>query len=254
MLNIIQIPVLIDNYIYLLIDKDTSKCACVDPALSQPVIDVLNKWNLNLDFILIKHHHNDHVGANLKKKKKYNCQIAGNKNDKISIPGIDILLQEDDNLQIGESECKVIEVSGHTLGHICFYFKNNDAIFCGDTLFSLGCGRLFEGTPELMVRSLLKIRALPNSTRVYCAHEYTLSNAKFAQSLEPNNRMLRKKINKIKKKRLLNKPAIPSVLTKEKKFNPFLRFDDVNFINNIGLEGISDEENFRVIRRMKDNF
>ena len=105
-----------------------------------------------------------------------------------------------------------------------------------------------------MVRSLLKIRALPDSTKIFCAHEYTLSNAKFAQSLEPNNRMLRKKINEIKKKRLLNKPTIPSVLSDEKKFNPFLRFDDVNFINNIGLEGISDEENFRVIRRMKDNF
>ena len=254
MLNIIQIPVLIDNYIYLLIDKDTSKCACVDPALSQPVIDVLNKLNLNLDFILNTHHHNDHVGANLELKNKYNCKIAGNENDKKRIPGIDIFLQEDDNLQIGKSECKVIEVSGHTLGHICFYFKNNNAIFCGDTLFSLGCGRLFEGTPELMVRSLLKIRALPDSTKVYCAHEYTLSNAKFAQSLEPNNRMLREKINEIKKKRLLNKPTIPSILSEEKKFNPFLKFDDVNFIKNIGLESVSDEENFRIIRQMKDNF
>ncbi len=254
MLNIIQIPVLIDNYIYLLIDKGTSKCACVDPALSQPVIDVLNKLNLSLDFILNTHHHNDHVGANLELKNKYNCQIVGNKNDKKRIPGIDILLQEDDNFQIGESKCKVIEVSGHTLGHICFYFKNNDAVFCGDTLFSLGCGRLFEGTPELMVKSLLKIRALPDITKVYCAHEYTLSNAKFAQSLEPNNKILREKINEIKKKRLLNKPTIPSLLSEEKKFNPFLKFDDVNFINNIGLESISDEENFRVIRQMKDNF
>ena len=254
MLNIIQIPVLIDNYIYLLIDKGTSKCACVDPALSQPVIDVLNKLNLSLDFILNTHHHNDHVGANLELKNKYNCQIVGNKNDKKRIPGIDILLQEDDNFQIGESKCKVIEVSGHTLGHICFYFKNNDAVFCGDTLFSLGCGRLFEGTPELMVKSLLKIRALPDITKVYCAHEYTLSNAKFAQSLEPNNKILREKINEIKKKRLLNKPTIPTVLSEEKKFNPFLKFDDEKFIKNIGLESISNEENFRVIRQMKDNF
>ena len=140
MLEIFQIPVLNDNYIYLIIDAKSGKTACVDPALHEPVIEKLEELDKKLDFILNTHHHNDHVGANLQLQKKYKCEIVGNEKDKARIPGISILMNEGDKFKLGDSECRVIEVSGHTLGHICYYFSKESLIFCGDTLFSLGCG------------------------------------------------------------------------------------------------------------------
>ena len=254
MLNIIQIPVLIDNYIYLLIDKDTSKCACVDPALSQPVIDVLNKLNLNLDFILNTHHHNDHVGANLELKNKYNCKIAGNENDKKRIPGIDIFLQEDDNLQIGKSECKVIEVSGHTLGHICFYFKNNNAIFCGDTLFSLGCGRLFEGTPIMMWKTLNQFKNLPHETKIYSGHEYAIKNLEFALSIDSENKALQRKYVQIKDLIYRNLPSVPSTIKDELEINPFLRANTKEIKTALNMLNDTNENVFAELRRRRDSF
>ena len=254
MLDVIQIPVLQDNYLYLIIDKSTGLTACVDPAVADPVISKLNELNKNLDFILNTHHHFDHVGANLELKKKYNCKIIGNEKDKERIPGINIFLNEGDNFSVGESKSIVMAVSGHTIGHICFHFPEDKLIFCGDTLFSLGCGRLFEGSPGVMVESLLKLRSLPNETKIYCAHEYTLQNALFALSLEPENEAIKRKIIQIKDLRSKNLSTIPSTLAEEKKLNPFLKFDDKNFLNSIGLNELSSTDNFRIIRTMKDNF
>ena len=254
MLDVIQIPVLQDNYLYLIIDKSTGLTACVDPAVADPVISKLNELNKNLDYILNTHHHFDHVGANLELKKKYNCKIIGNEKDKERIPGINIFLNEGDNFSVGESKSIVMAVSGHTIGHICFHFPEDKLIFCGDTLFSLGCGRLFEGSPGVMVESLLKLRSLPNETKVYCAHEYTLQNALFALSLEPENEAIKRKIIQIKDLRSKNLSTIPSTLAEEKKLNPFLKFDDKNFLNSIGLNELSSTDNFRIIRTMKDNF
>ena len=254
MLEIFQIPVLNDNYIYLVIDAKSGKTACVDPALHEPVVEKLEELDKKLDFILNTHHHNDHVGANLKLQKKYKCEIVGNEKDKLRIPGISIFVNEGDTFKLGDSVCRVIDVSGHTLGHICYYFSKESLIFCGDTLFSLGCGRLFEGTPDVMVESLLKIRSLPNNTKVYCAHEYTLNNANFALSLEPKNDKLKKKIEQIKSRRSKGLSTIPSFLGEEKILNPFLRFDNDAFIKSVGLKKKSNIENFKVIREMKDNF
>ena len=254
MLEIFQIPVLNDNYIYLIIDAKSGKTACVDPALHAPVIEKLEELDKKLDFILNTHHHNDHVGANLQLQKRYKCEIVGNEKDKARIPGISIFVYEGDSIKLGDSECRGIEVSGHTLGHICYYFSKESLIFCGDTLFSLGCGRLFEGTPDVMVESLLKIRSLPNNTKVYCAHEYTLNNANFALSLEPKNNKLKEKIEQIKIRRSKGLSTIPSMLGEEKILNPFLRFDNDAFIKSVGLKKKSDIENFKVIREMKDNF
>ena len=254
MLDVIQIPVLQDNYLYLIIDKSTGLTACVDPAVADPVISKLNELNKNLDFILNTHHHFDHVGANLELKKKYNCKIIGNEKDKERIPGINIFLNEGDNFSVGESKSIVMAVSGHTIGHICFHFPEDKLIFCGDTLFSLGCGRLFEGSPGVMVESLLKLRSLPNETKIYCAHEYTLQNALFALSLEPENEAIKRKIIQIKDLRSKNLSTIPSTLAEEKKLNPFLKFDDKDFLNSIGLNELSSTDNFRIIRTMKDNF
>ena len=200
------------------------------------------------------HHHLDHVGANLDLKKKYGCKIVGNQKDSKRIPGIDIMLSEGDIFKFGESTCEILEVSGHTNGHIAFYFKEDNCIFCGDTLFSLGCGRLFEGSPQQMVESLNKIRSLPDNTKVYCAHEYTLNNANFALSIDPNNGLLKKKISEIKDKRSQNIPTVPMLLSEEKKLNPFLNFDNKEFIERIGLENVSSTDNFRIIREMKDKF
>jgi hydroxyacylglutathione hydrolase len=254
MLRVIQIPVLSDNYIYLIVDEGSGLCACVDPAVSKPVISMLKKNNLHLDYILNTHHHSDHIGANLELQKKYNCQIIGNEKDKDRIPGINLFVKENSKFSIGSSEFKVFEVSGHTIGHICYYFEKDNIIFCGDTLFSLGCGRLFEGSPATMVESLLKIRALPDETKIYCAHEYTLNNANFAQTLEPNNEDLKKKIEEIKKKRTQGLPTIPSILGEEKKLNPFLRFDDQKLLKNMGLKFRDNTESFRIIRELKDDF
>ena len=194
MLEIFQIPVLNDNYIYLIIDAKSGKTACVDPALHDPVIEKLEELDKKLDFILNTHHHNDHVGANLQLQKKYKCEIVGNEKDKARIPGISIFVNEGDTFKLGDSKCRVIEVSGHTLGHICYYFSKESLIFCGDTLFSFGCGRLFEGTPDVMVESLLKIRSLPNNTKVYCAHEYTEQNLRWASSLYPEDQRIKRRL------------------------------------------------------------
>mgnify|MGYP001181915917 CR=1 FL=1 len=254
MISIKQIPVLNDNYIYIAVDESTKKTACIDPAISINVIDFLEKENLSLDFILNTHHHFDHVGGNLELKEKYRCKIIGNKYDASRIPGIDILMTEGDTMNIGESSFKVLEVSGHTKGHISFYFSEDLVLFCGDTLFSLGCGKLFEGSARQMVSSLNKIKSLPERTKIYCAHEYTEANSKFAAYLSPDDKLLSKKINEIKKKRLKSIPTIPSLLFDEKRFNPFLKYDDKQFVESIGLKFSSNEENFGTIRRMKDEF
>ncbi len=254
MIVINQIPVMCDNYIYILIDNSSGKTACVDPGVSAEVIEFLNKEKLKLDFILNTHHHNDHIGANLDLKKKYDCKIIGNKNDASRIPGIDILVEEDDEISIGESICKVIEVTGHTTGHISFFFKKDLALFCGDTLFSLGCGRLFEGTPSEMVKSLRKLRSLPDSTKIYCAHEYTEANSKFVHHLTPNDPKLKKKIEEIKSLRSNKIPTVPSTLGEEKMLNPFLKFDNREYIKSIGMSFDSSEINFGKIRQMKDDF
>ena len=248
MLIIKQIPVLNDNYLFLIYDRNTKQSGCVDPAVSAPVIYELEKENIGLDYILNTHHHLDHVGANLDLKKKYGCKIVGNQKDSKRIPGIDIMLSEGDIFKFGESTCEILEVSGHTNGHIAFYFKEDNCIF------SLGCGRLFEGSPQQMVESLNKIRSLPDNTKVYCAHEYTLNNANFALSIDPNNGLLKKKISEIKDKRSQNIPTVPMLLSEEKKLNPFLNFDNKEFIERIGLENVSSTDNFRIIREMKDKF
>ena len=153
-----------------------------------------------------------------------------------------------------DSIFKVIDTPGHSIGHICFYFKEQNFLFCGDTIFSLGCGRLFEGSYEQMTESILKIRSLPDSTKIFCGHEYTESNAKFAEFLDPGDKALKKKILNIKKDRLESKPTIPAILEEEKKLNPFMKFDNQEYLDSIKIENISNAENFKKIRIMKDNF
>lgn len=254
MLEIHQIPVLSDNYIYLIHDSESEETAVVDPAQADPVLKVLQEKGWRLTQILNTHHHWDHVEGNLELKQKTGCVITGSESDQRRIPGIDQPLREGESIYLGSHQAQVIEVSGHTLGHIAFWFQADEVLFCGDTLFALGCGRLFEGSPEQMWDSLSKLRALPVTTQIYCAHEYTQVNAGFALTIEPNNVALQKRVEQVKQLRADHRPTVPFVLADELATNPFLRVDQPDVKYELGLESATAVEVFTEIRRRKDCF
>ena len=228
-----------DNYAYLIIDSNKNICI-VDPGESLPVIKFIEKNNLNPKFILNTHHHNDHVGGNIELKRNYKLKIVGFRNDKDRIPGIDITLKNNEIWKFENFEAKIIHVPGHTSGHICFYFYKDYNIFTGDTLFSLGCGRIFEGTYEEMYDSLLKLKKLPNNTKIYCGHEYTYNNSLFCIKYDGKNNFLREKIIEIENKLKQNMPTIPTTIKDELACNIFLRAKTL--------------EEFSKLRELKDNF
>ena len=254
MLTIIQIPVLTDNYIYLIHDPVSGETAVIDPALAQPVLDVLDKKGWRLTYILNTHHHWDHVGGNLELKQKTGCKIIAAQSDRDRIPGIDIGVSEDDVISLGQHTARVISTPGHTSGHIVYHFAEDGALFCGDTLFVMGCGRLFEGTPEQMWNSLQKLKALPPSTRIYCTHEYTQANGRFALSVEPDNSHLQQKMLEVQQLRAENKPTVPSTIEQERATNPFFRADSISVQKALGLEDQSPVRVFTELRKRKDSF
>ena len=247
------IPCLSDNYSYLIHETETSITSIVDPSEFNACDKIINKYK-KLDFILNTHHHADHIGANLELKRKYNSKILGFNLDKNRIPGIDILLKENQKHKIGNLEFKVIFVPGHTKGHIAFFFEKEKIAFTGDTLFSLGCGRVFEGTHEEMFNSLNKIKKLPPDTKVYCGHEYTKSNLNFCLEYDSNNTNLKDKKIEIDKKLSFNQPTIPSTISDEIKTNIFLRCNDPEIKHRLGLKDSSDVEVFSKLRDLKDSF
>ncbi len=254
MLEIIQLPVLTDNYIYIIHEPNSKETAVVDPAIAQPVLNLLNSKGWRLNYILNTHHHSDHVGANLELKNQTGCQIIGFEQDQKRIPGIDIKLKQGGKVKLGNQTAKVIETPGHTLGHIVYYFADSDALFCGDTLFSMGCGRLFEGSAEQMWRSLQLLKSLPKQTKIYCAHEYTQANSQFALILEPDNKQLSYRIEEVNNLRAANKATIPSSLEQELMTNPFLREDSLALQQSVDMVGMPAIDVFRKIRQLKDNF
>ncbi|WP_417788665.1 hydroxyacylglutathione hydrolase [Terasakiella pusilla] len=253
-LRIEQVPVLSDNYVYLIFDPDTNCCACVDPAVSAPIKTRLDELGWRLTHIFNTHHHNDHIGGNLQLKQAYECEIVGAQIDAARIAGIDTRVRDGQTFSFGCKTCRVFEVPGHTSGHIAFWFEEDQALFCGDTLFSLGCGRLFEGTPAQMWDSLKKFKQLPDETRVYCAHEYTQANADFAITVDPENADLQARQKEIAHLRQQGLPTIPSYIGLEKKTNPFLRADDPGVQKAVGLSGADTVAVFAEVRRLKDNF
>ena len=254
MLTIIQIPVLTDNYIYLIHDPVSGETAVIDPALAQPVLDVLDKKGWRLTYILNTHHHWDHVGGNLELKQKTGCKIIAAQSDLERIPGIDIGVSKEDVISLGSHTARVVSTPGHTSGHIVYYFAEDGALFCGDTLFVMGCGRLFEGTPEQMWNSLLKLKALPPSTRIYCAHEYTQANGRFALSVDPDNPHLQQKMLGVQQLRAENQPTVPSTIEQEVATNPFFRADSIGIQKTLGLEYQSPLSVFTELRKLKDSF
>ena len=247
------ISCLSDNYSYLIHDEESNTTAIIDPSEFKTCDKIIKKYN-KLDFILNTHHHADHVNGNLELKKKYNSKILGFSQDKNRIPGIDILLEENQKQKIGNLEFEVIFIPGHTKGHIAFFFSKEKIAFTGDTLFSLGCGRVFEGTHEEMFYSLNKIKNLPPDTKIYCGHEYTKSNLNFCLAYDPHNIFLKEKAIDIQKKLNSNLPTIPSILGQEIKTNIFLRCNDPEIKLALDLKDSSEVEVFSKLRDLKDSF
>ena len=229
-----------DNYAYILIDETTSLSIVIDPSESKPIIDYVEKNKLNLKFILNTHHHFDHVGGNKELKKKYNLKVIGFEGDKNRIPEIDIALSDKEIWRSNNFETKIYHIPGHTSGHICYHFFKQNILFTGDTLFSLGCGRIFEGTYEEMFSSLQLIKSFPLDTKIYCGHEYTLNNSNFCINYDKENSALKDKIKLIKKKLDNNMPTIPTTIEEELECNIFLRSKDV--------------KSFSKLRDLKDKF
>ncbi len=239
MISIELIPTFSDNYAYL-IEMQDGHVAVVDPGEAKPVEDVLTKKGLKLDYILITHHHWDHVDGIPDLVEKYAPKIAGPKKEAQRIGKLDIALQDQDILTIGAEEISIIETPGHTLGGICFYFKESNALFTGDTLFSMGCGKLFEGTALNMYSSFQKLKSLPDEVLVYCGHEYTKGNAGFCLAHDKDNDALKKRIKDVKELRKNGLPTIPVSLGIEKKTNLFMK--------------AKSAEEFALLRSKKDNF
>jgi hydroxyacylglutathione hydrolase len=251
-LDIVQIPVLRDNYVYLVREPEANVVGVVDPAVSEPVLQRLAELGWRLTHILNTHHHNDHVGGNLELKAATGCTIVGPRADRERIPGIEIALGDGERWLFGKEEAQIFDVPGHTRGHIAYWFAQSDALFCGDTLFLMGCGRLFEGTPAQMWNSLGKLKRLPGSTRIYCAHEYTQSNARFALTVDPGNAALQARAREVDRLRALGKPTVPATLAEERATNPFLRADDPA----LAAYAKTDDpvQVFAAVRQAKDKF
>ncbi len=245
-----QIPILDDNYTYLL--TWGSKCLCIDPGSSEEVMHVINARKLNLCFILVTHFHIDHTGGIEALKKKTGCKVIGPVDDRIS--EIDHSLEEGEELDIASFVIDVISTPGHTKFHIIYFFQGFNILFSGDALFAAGCGKLFEGTPEEMWTSLQKIRKLPKETDIYCAHEYTQKNLEFALSLERDHQGIADRLDIVKALREKNEATIPTTLEEELKTNPFLRADQDELKKALGMDHRSDIDTFIKIRELKDIF
>ncbi|MDH4022120.1 MAG: hydroxyacylglutathione hydrolase [Gammaproteobacteria bacterium] len=253
-LQIEQIPCLQDNYGYLIHDPVAGLTASIDTPDAAAIERALAAHGWGLDFILNTHHHFDHAGGNLALKAKTGCVIVGSRNDAARIPGIDVLVGEGDTFDFGEHRARILETPGHTTGHICYVFDDDNAAFVGDTLFSMGCGRLFEGTPEQMWASLQKLMGLPDDMRVYCAHEYTQSNGRFAVTMEPENAELAARIREVAMLRAAGRPTVPSTIGIEKATNPFLRPASTALRATLKLPDAADAEVLGETRRRKDRF
>ena len=217
------IPCLQDNYSYLIIDNKKKIACVIDPSESKPIIEYLEKNEIKLKFILNTHHHYDHVGGNKELKNLYKAKVLGFEGDKNRIPEIDIYLKDNEIWKFENFESKIIHIPGHTLGHIGFYFHKEKSIFTGDTLFSLGCGKIFEGTYSQMFNSINRIKKLPLNTKIYCGHEYTDQNSKFCLLHDQNNQKLKDKIKEISEKLKRKIPTIPSTIKDEMECNIFLK-------------------------------
>jgi hydroxyacylglutathione hydrolase len=251
---IFRLPLLQDNYAFVLHHAPSQQTVVVDPAEAPPVLAFCAQQGWTLTHIWNTHHHGDHTGGNLALKEATGAQIIGSAQDAKRIPGLDIGVAHGHSFVFGEHEVKVLDVSGHTLGHIAFHLPSLPALFCGDAVFSLGCGRMFEGTAPQYWESLRRIKALPDQTYLYCAHEYTQANLAFARHMDPDNAALMARGAEIERLRAAGEATVPTVLEVEKATNPFLRADDPAFAAQLGLANRAAADVFAHLRRAKDHF
>ncbi|RAU23858.1 hydroxyacylglutathione hydrolase [Paramagnetospirillum kuznetsovii] len=248
-----QIPVLSDNYITLAHHPASGATAAIDPAVAEPVLERLKAKGWTLTHILNTHHHGDHTGGNMDLIRHTGCAVVGAAKDSERIPGISMEVSEGDTFLLGGAAVMALETPGHTSGHMAYWFPDSHVLFAGDCLFSLGCGRLFEGTAEEMWASLKKLRDLPPDTQVYCAHEYTQSNGRFARMVERDNQALLTRLEQVDKLRAKGLPTIPTTIADERVANPFLRADTKSVAKAVGMEPGSDPAKvFAELRRRKD--
>lgn len=243
-----------DNYGVLVHDPETGLTAAIDAPEFAPIVAAAEKRGWTLSHIFTTHHHQDHVEANLALKEKYGLTIYGPINEAVAIPGLDHAFGDGDRFSFGEHEVSVIETPGHTAGHICYHFADSKLLFAADTLFALGCGRLFERSAADMWHSLQKLAVLPDETAIYFGHEYTLSNARFALSIDGDNARLQARVKEIEALRAEGRFTIPTTLGLEKETNPFLRAADPAIRRGLLMETRSNEEVFAEIRKRKDQF
>lgn len=253
-LEVELLPALSDNYIYLAHEPESGETAVVDPAVAEPVLAAAARKGWRIDHILNTHHHGDHTGGNAAIHKATGAPIVGPKSDEGRIPGIQIALSEGDTYRVGNAEAKVIFTPGHTRGHICFWFHNADVLFSGDTLFAMGCGRLFEGDAAQMWSSLQKLRALPAQTRIYCGHEYTQTNARCALTVDPDNAELQARARRVDAQRAQGAPTIPATMAEELATNPFLRADSPELAEALGMRGGDAVDVFAAVRERRNQF
>jgi hydroxyacylglutathione hydrolase len=245
-------PCLSDNFGYLIHDPETKATASIDAPEAAPVIAALEREGWTLTDILITHHHHDHVGGVAELKQKYKSRVVAPHDKTTKIDNVDLRARQGDVLKIGSLLARVVETPGHTLDHISYVFDNEKALFAADTLFSIGCGRVFEGTYPMMWDSLLKLRSLPDDFKLYCGHEYTASNIKFALTIEPDNAVLKARAEDVKHLRSENKPTIPTLLGEEKKANVFLRADEPSVAASVRMKDRSAAEVFGELRERKN--
>jgi hydroxyacylglutathione hydrolase len=253
-LEIHMFPCLADNYGYLVHDHETRTTVAIDTPDAEAIGRELDEKGWRLTHIFNTHHHADHAGGNLELKRRTGCRIVGPRADAARIPGIDAQVGEGDTLTLGSSRVEVYDTPGHTRGHIVYFLPDEQVAFVGDTLFAMGCGRLFEGTPAQMWSSLQKILRWPDATRLYCAHEYTQTNARFALTVEPRNAALAERAAEVARLRAAGRPTIPTTLAEEKVTNPFLRPSSAGLRETLDLESASDVEVFAKTRKLKDAF
>jgi hydroxyacylglutathione hydrolase len=253
-LEVELVPALRDNYIYLAHAPESGATAVVDPAEARPALEAAERKGWRITHILNTHHHGDHTGGNREVQAATGATIVGPSYDADRIPGIQVQVSEGDTCAVGDATAQVFFTPGHTRGHICFWFAEANVLFSGDTLFALGCGRLFEGTAAQMWESLQKLRKLPDATRIYCGHEYTQTNARCALSVDPDNKRLQEYARIIDTLRAADQPTIPAQMGMEKATNPFLRADDPALAEAMGMSGAEPVEVFAAVREKRNGF
>ena len=245
-------PCLKDNFGVLLHDPESGATAAVDAPEAAPVEAALKSTGWRLTDILVTHHHADHTGGIAELKQRHKCRVVAPLGEAARIPLVDETVRENDNVRVGSLAARVLETPGHTAGHISYFFPADKLAFVGDILFSIGCGRVIEGTPEMMWQSLLKLRGLPDDTRIYCGHEYTLANIRFAKTIEPANAALVARAQEVERLVAAQRPTVPSTLGEEKAANPFLRADLPEVAKLLGLSGQPAWKVFAEIRERKN--